>query len=444
MNIPLLIVGLLTGMAGMFGFMNHQTPQENLGAFSDPYLSRQLAASPQSGYVLSTDGTNNSWIVSTGGGGGGGVGWATTTGNTILYNTLGTSVILSNSSKSATTTKALLNVFGSISADSIISTSTATSSFFAYASTTGVSGTNLNFTSGTTTNFGISTGINLFGGGYLTTNNALCIQLTGSADLCDGSDATGAGGGGLATSTAIADTEVIYGTAVNTVGSEAAFTYDDATNKLTVDNISASIATSTTLAVTTTFNFLGTIITNIATWFSTTLNAVSSFVAAGSSTWDFGGAASTEIVNGSSPTVDAAGEIAIDTTSGQLKWFSGSATHILTGTSSPAFNIGSTTPDGAGAVFKTATTTFLLKNPPEATTLIGWYCVATSTGSVTVRFGDGTNWTNSSACSTTGAVTYASSNNTFTQWEDMKVQIGSAASSPNRVTITTIISKTAD
>jgi hypothetical protein len=42
------------------------------------------------------------------------------------------------------------------------------------------------------------------------------------------------GGGGLATSTAIADTYVIYGTGVGTVGAEAAFAYDDLTNTLTV------------------------------------------------------------------------------------------------------------------------------------------------------------------------------------------------------------------
>ena len=36
--------------------------------------------------------------------------------------------------------------------------------------------------------------LSLFGGSQVATANALCIQLTGSADLCDGSDASGAGG----------------------------------------------------------------------------------------------------------------------------------------------------------------------------------------------------------------------------------------------------------
>ena len=68
-----------------------------------------------------------------------------------------------------------------------------------------------------------------------------CAEITGSADLCDGSDATGGGGGGLATSTAIADEYMIYGTAAGTVGGEAAFTYDDATNILTVGSIANHI-----------------------------------------------------------------------------------------------------------------------------------------------------------------------------------------------------------
>lgn len=86
---------------------------------------------------------------------------------------------------------------------------------------------------------------------------------------------------------------------------------------LTVTTGTTTNATSTTLAVTTAFNFLGDIITNVATWFSTKLNAVSSFVAAASSTWDFS-AASLVIPNGASPTVNATGETALNTTTNAL------------------------------------------------------------------------------------------------------------------------------
>lgn len=57
----------------------------------------------------------------------------------------------------------------------------------------------------------------------------------------------GGGGGGLATSTAIADTYVIYGTSALDVGAESEFTYDDATNKLTVSYASTTAITATTL-----------------------------------------------------------------------------------------------------------------------------------------------------------------------------------------------------
>lgn len=85
------------------------------------------------------------------------------------------------------------------------------------------------------------------GGSYftnlLTFLTSVCSTITGGAGLCDGTDNTG-GGGGLATSTPIADTEVIYGTSANDVGSEAAFTYDDATNRLTVPNASTTALSS--------------------------------------------------------------------------------------------------------------------------------------------------------------------------------------------------------
>ena len=59
--------------------------------------------------------------------------------------------------------------------------------------------TNYFATLGSTTNatssyLSVNTGLDLFGGGMKTTANALCIQLTGSAALCDGTDATGGGG----------------------------------------------------------------------------------------------------------------------------------------------------------------------------------------------------------------------------------------------------------
>lgn len=164
----------------------------------------------------------------------------------------------------------------------------------------------------------------------------------------------------------------------------------------------------------------------------------------GTGVYDFGGADSFEIVNGSNPTIDAAGELALDTTSGQLKWYDGIQSHIITGTSSPSFRIGSTTPDTTGAKFGSATTTFLIKNPPEPITLKNFFC-KTDAGTLVVRFGDGTNWTLEASTTNSGINTLTTSNNTFTAFEDFKVQIGTASpNKPNELTCTLVINKTAD
>jgi len=73
-------LALLTTIGSWFGITHTNTQPKALGAFSDPFLSVQLATSPSSGNCLKTDGTNNSWSSSCGSGGGGSGGtWATTT-----------------------------------------------------------------------------------------------------------------------------------------------------------------------------------------------------------------------------------------------------------------------------------------------------------------------------------------------------------------------------
>lgn len=75
---------------------------------------------------------------------------------------------------------------------------------------------------------------------------ALTVDASGNVVCSD--DTSGSGGSGLATSTAIADTEIIYATSANDVGSEAAFTYNDATNLMSVGSAAVS-ATTTSGAV---------------------------------------------------------------------------------------------------------------------------------------------------------------------------------------------------
>lgn len=319
----------------------------------------------------------------------------------------------------------------------------ATSSAFSYNNSLAL----LTVTNASTTNIsfsGYATGTNLYGFGLSTCNGA-SQALTYSAGVFGCQTITVSGDG--VSNWTFNGTRLTPSTTVG-IGVFASST---------ISHLSSTIATSTDVAVTSltasrliasAANKVLTSVSNLASWIAGTTNEITvtddgdgTVTLSLPSTIDLGGKTSLEIPNGTGPTVDATGEIALDTTYGQLKYFDGGTAHILTGTTTRSFSIASTT-SGTGGHFSIATTTFLLANSPEPTTLIGWYCQATTTGSVSVRFGDGTNWTNSSSCST-GGTTYASSNNTFTAFENFQVQIGTSASSPNRVTITTFTSKTA-
>jgi len=109
----------------------------------------------------------------------------------------------------------------------------------------------------------------------------------------------------------------------------------------------------------------------------------------------------------------------------------------ITATTTSDFRVASTTLDARGISFSTGTTSIQIATFPEARTLTSLYCVASSTGSVRYRIGDGTNWanTNSTSCSTTGARTYFTTTNTFTADETVVVEIGTSATSPSTVTL---------
>lgn len=110
-----LIIGIVASMGSIGAYQHFNAPEEALGAFGDPFISLQLAANPQNGYILSTDGTENSWIVNSGGGGGGGSSlWAYTTATGVL------SPIIASTSNHAR-----------ITGSSFHATSTATSSVIA-------------------------------------------------------------------------------------------------------------------------------------------------------------------------------------------------------------------------------------------------------------------------------------------------------------------------
>lgn len=159
--------------------------------------------------------------------------------------------------------------------------------------------------------------------------------------------------------------------------------------------------------------------------------------------YDFGGATSLEIPNGASPTVDATGEVAVDTTSDQYIYYGASSKRVLTPFDEKSAFIASTTIDKNGVSFSVGTSTFEMANYSRAVTLDTFYC-KTNTGTTTVRFGDGTNWTAVVVCGPGGGTGSSLSNNTFTAREDIQLQVGSAVGTPAKVTVSASFLTTAD
>lgn len=68
------LAGLFTALilgVGYNSYITEHATADPVGGFSDPFISLQLAANPQNGYILQTDGSVNSWVANVGGGGGG-------------------------------------------------------------------------------------------------------------------------------------------------------------------------------------------------------------------------------------------------------------------------------------------------------------------------------------------------------------------------------------
>lgn len=143
-----------------------------------------------------------------------------------------------------------------------------------------------------------------------------------------------------------------------------------------------------------------------------------------------------QIPNGTGPTVDATGEIAVDTTSDQLIYYGASSKKVLTGNDYTTFTYATTTA-------WTGTTTLPLGPAIVAETWNSISCF-TDAGTLYVSVGDGTNYTNTTNASTTVGLTTLSSNNTFTAGEKRYFRAGTPASSPTTVSCTISRSITAD
>lgn len=118
--------------------------------------------------------------------------------------------------------------------------------------------------------------------------------------------------------------------------------------------------------------------------------------------------------------------------------------NYVNATTSPSFNVASTTLDAMGNSFSLGTTSLILANFPETRSLVSFWCIASSTGSVVVRFGDGVNWSQPGNCTTTGKQWLTTTNNTYDRFENFVVEIGTSATNPSRVTITPVMNKTSN
>lgn len=279
--------------------------------FSDELLSIDLAPNPQSGYVLSTDGTNNTWIVSTGGGGGSETLWAFNTGSNYVY---------SDSASTTATTSARSYFF--------TATSTADASTFPYASSTSLTSSGnawLNLASSTA-----FTSTRLFG-----TN----LLMTGSSTIGGGTGAAGLTVNGTATATSLVVPALTSAlTLTDGQGLFAEYAGTSCTNQMLTGLSVLGAGTCETIDLTDTNITAGDALTITAndidfdggatpggslggTWASPTIDDL--FLLnngdVGTGNYDFGGASFFEIPNGTGPTADDPGEIAHDTSNeGQL------------------------------------------------------------------------------------------------------------------------------
>jgi hypothetical protein len=142
---------------------------------------------------------------------------------------------------------------------------------------------------------------------------------------------------------------------------------------------------------------------------------------------DFGGATGLEIPNGTAPTVDAVGEVAFDTTSGNaVIATSTNATSVVIGSATTtlyAFSIASTSPDLVSGGIIELPTHFLSQ---VATGII---CKVDGGTSIVVNLSDGTNDTNAITCTTTETQYALTSNNTWTAYERTNAEMGTKTGS---------------
>src|SRR3990167_5433399 len=232
------------------------------------------------------------------------------------------------------------------------------------------------------------------------------------------------------------------------------------TTSATTTNLFSTTASSTTLSVGTTFNFLGTVITNVATWFSGLFdsNLATKTLAditgctdclnatdiediyllddgdVGTGVYDFGGATSFEIPNGTGPTLNAIGQLAWDITSGNLAVSTSTTGHVVIGgatTTLYAFAVASTSPDFISGGTIELPAHFL------AQTAIAVICEADAGTSVVINLSDSAASADSNAatCTTTSTQFQLTSNNSYAAYAAPRLEFGTITGSVDRLSI---------
>lgn len=338
---------------------------------------------------------------------------------------------------------------------SIVATSTLLN-IFPYATSTGFS---TSYASSTNLHIGTGQGYAFVGSlgkvGVVSTSTlagnltASCSTITGSAGLCDGTDA---------------DTTYTAGDALTLTGND--FDFDGGTapsgelggtwGAITIDDsISVSSWNLTTPTFTTNFVFdaetfdsltddatlannagdLQVVDVTCTDCLGTTEIADSYLLNngdVGTGVYDFGGATSFEITNGTSLTLNAIGILGLDTTANNLviaTSTTGSFVVASATTTLYSFSLSSTSPD-----FLTGGIIEMPSHPLQQVVTAVW-CKADGGTSKQIFISDGTNDSNTITCTTTGTQYAVTSNNVFTAGEQIRTEFVTTSGSVDYVVV---------
>ena len=133
-----------------------------------------------------------------------------------------------------------------------------------------------------------------------------------------------------------------------------------------------------------------------------------------------------------SPTLGAQGAISFDTTSNNIIAASSTTGHFVVASATTtlyAFAVASTSPDFISGGIIELPSHFLSQ------VVTGVICDADAGTSVVVNLSDGTNDTNTTTCTTTETQFPITSNNTFTAYEDIRLEVGTITGTVDRLSL---------